>query len=346
MLILLLSLAHASTVLYANDFETPNLPLVANCGPALDANTIDTLWGYPGFNYQQLYTVEGVLHADALGQYRNPMGLGGDYSVGMLSDYQDDRLALTFDRLGLPFINVGLRLSAIDTNGCGGPFGVGTPTMHLILHDSPSGVFNWGDPVLGEAWITGMPSPDPWTFRWVYGTADLDASAATGSWITVEFDMQDSGYATFDDLSIVASAAGGVVDTDTDGLPDDVDNCPMHANANQADADLDTIGDACDHRLDAHGVCPGPTRFDAWGLTPNGSVVIASSAVAGNLTIGSGGCAGTVTGLGAGARVHRTVTADANGEIHMTGNLPGMLCGRVAQMLDVSACEVTNTIGL
>jgi len=35
-------------------------------------------------------------------------------------------------------------------------------------------------------------------------------------------------------------------DADDDGVPDDVDNCPDHANTDQADSDGDVIGDACD----------------------------------------------------------------------------------------------------
>ena len=35
-------------------------------------------------------------------------------------------------------------------------------------------------------------------------------------------------------------------DADGDGVPDELDNCPQVANADQADRDGDTIGDACD----------------------------------------------------------------------------------------------------
>jgi hypothetical protein len=37
-----------------------------------------------------------------------------------------------------------------------------------------------------------------------------------------------------------------LVDSDNDGIPDISDNCPLNANADQADFDLDGIGDTCD----------------------------------------------------------------------------------------------------
>ena len=41
-------------------------------------------------------------------------------------------------------------------------------------------------------------------------------------------------------------AAGGPVDGDGDGTPDDRDNCPADANPDQADQDADAIGNACE----------------------------------------------------------------------------------------------------
>jgi len=44
-----------------------------------------------------------------------------------------------------------------------------------------------------------------------------------------------------------------IADTDSDGIPDDVDNCPLVANEFQEDADGDLIGDVCDECTDTDG---------------------------------------------------------------------------------------------
>jgi hypothetical protein len=51
------------------------------------------------------------------------------------------------------------------------------------------------------------------------------------------------------------------VDTDADGVPDPIDNCPMTPNANQADTDRDGVGDACDNCRDT----ANPNQADADG---------------------------------------------------------------------------------
>ena len=61
-----------------------------------------------------------------------------------------------------------------------------------------------------------------------------------------------------DGLSDTQEAALGTnpnnPDTDGDGIPDGIDNCPLIANADQRDTDGDRIGDACDTDADGDGI--------------------------------------------------------------------------------------------
>src|SRR3546814_4315350 len=45
----------------------------------------------------------------------------------------------------------------------------------------------------------------------------------------------------------VQTCALPIFDADADDIGDDCDNCPLDANANQADSDLDGAGDVCDN---------------------------------------------------------------------------------------------------
>jgi len=56
------------------------------------------------------------------------------------------------------------------------------------------------------------------------------------------------------------------LDSDNDGIPDAVDNCPNHSNPGQENNDQDTLGNMCDNcwevsnpdQLDSNGSCQGP----------------------------------------------------------------------------------------
>ncbi len=212
-----------SRVLYTNDFETPNMALVASCGNSLDPVGINALYGTAGFVFQQVNSVEGVVVHDPSALYSDPSGIAKNYALGMLSSFQDDQLALTFDVTGKSFLNVGFDLSAIDVEGCGGPFGTDVPVMQVRLYDTPTGAFSFGAPgaLLDEGDVTGLAAPTPWAFAWKFGVVSLDATAASGSALTIVFDLKQSGYGAFDNLSIVAADSAGVVDRNNDGIPDD-----------------------------------------------------------------------------------------------------------------------------
>jgi len=71
---------------------------------------------------------------------------------------------------------------------------------------------------------------------------------------------------TFDDINLyfhanITYATGP--DGDEDGIPDDYDNCPAVQNADQADTDLDGIGDACDECTDSDNDGYGDPGFPA-----------------------------------------------------------------------------------
>lgn len=68
---------------------------------------------------------------------------------------------------------------------------------------------------------------------------------------------------TFDDVTYDFEA---VADADHDGITDADDNCPTTANADQADADGDDVGDACDADSDGDGT---PNVDDNCPTTPN-----------------------------------------------------------------------------
>ena len=67
----------------------------------------------------------------------------------------------------------------------------------------------------------------------------------------------DQGATRLDENTFDVTVAGPDPDTDTDGVPDSSDNCPDDTNPDQADNDLDGMGDACDNDDDNDGVLDG-----------------------------------------------------------------------------------------
>lgn len=214
-------------LLFENDFSAPNQTPVANCGPDLDATLVNTLWGGTGTGtgggglWAQTNTVETILINGPDNIYTDSLGIGGDYCLSMLSTFQDDRAALTLDCEELPFVNLYMDISAIDLVICGGPFLLAQPSYHVMVFDSPGGVFDIFAPgtLLDEDTLFGIaPGSDPYTFTWLSVATWLDVSTSTDGNVTVMLDLLTSGYAAFDNVEINASvSAEGIHDANAMG---------------------------------------------------------------------------------------------------------------------------------
>ena len=112
----------------------------------------------------------------------------------------------------------------------------------LLVHfDASSSVDEFGDPNPGL------------TFDWDFG----DGSDGSGSVVEhtyldnappgVSVTLRVTNPATGVDGEATVDIVVGLRDTDSDDVPDSIDNCPTVANANQANADGDSIGDVCDN---------------------------------------------------------------------------------------------------
>ncbi|WP_245693411.1 thrombospondin type 3 repeat-containing protein [Deferrisoma camini] len=81
-----------------------------------------------------------------------------------------------------------------------------------------------------------------------------------------EQSMYELGWLTDEDLQAISAALSGEPmgepgDTDGDGILDEQDNCPMVPNPDQADVDMDGVGDACQGQQGTVGE-PGDTDGD------------------------------------------------------------------------------------
>ena len=209
-----------TVTLYQNDFESPTQTPGRVCAPDFSQTPVNTLYP-PGF--QQVATPETILINGPANQYSDPQGIGGDYTIGMLRSINNDKLALTFDRQGLQFLNVGLDISAIGAAGCG----INGPTYAAIFRLNLRDGSGFGGAVLDSIDVTGTGVPARFTFNWSHHVEALDASGASGNTVTLEWDLiGTSTYAAFDNLIITASDTAGTSDDDDDGVVNLDDLCP------------------------------------------------------------------------------------------------------------------------
>lgn len=80
---------------------------------------------------------------------------------------------------------------------------------------------------------------------------------------------------------VLVDGATAPLDGDTDGIADGIDNCPTVANANQADADGNGIGDACDVGGTGNGNSMGSPACGACGAGASAMVALGSLMIMG-----------------------------------------------------------------
>ena len=118
-------------------------------------------------------------------------------------------------------------------------------------------------------------APFTGTFQPEGDLSQLNGSFSGGDWTlnVIDTDLFLSG--TLDNWSLEVCGVPQT-DSDNDGSPDDSDNCPDIANADQEDIDNDNIGDVCDDDIDGDGVlnvddnCPTIPNSDQSDVNGNG----------------------------------------------------------------------------
>jgi hypothetical protein len=96
--------------------------------------------------------------------------------------------------------------------------------------------------IRASVWPDGTPEPPDWQ---IDAYDDDPARLTTG---TIGVWSLTAGSKYWDDLRVVHLAP--VLDSDSDSVCDETDNCPTVANQSQTDTDLDGYGDPCDGPFD------------------------------------------------------------------------------------------------
>ncbi|RME60991.1 hypothetical protein D6779_00990, partial [Candidatus Parcubacteria bacterium] len=146
-----------------------------------------------------------------------------------------------------------------------------TQELPGVAWDGSNFLVVWNDYRSGE--LCDIPAFDPWRCPDLYAArVSPDGEVYDPEGIPVYLNNPEIGitgqYGSFvtwgnsryliswmdlfpcDEEWVCSSSLGALVsytDSDKDGVPDDVDNCPEDENRNQADEDGDGVGDACDN---------------------------------------------------------------------------------------------------
>lgn len=117
----------------------------------------------------------------------------------------------------------------------------------LVLQSGEGGVFDATSRTI--SWFVGEVGPGQTGERRFSARVRADAPCGTqvANFATVYFPSVPEVTPT---NGVMVMVTGTACDGDDDGVPDSGDNCPTVANADQANADGDSLGNACDHDAD------------------------------------------------------------------------------------------------
>jgi hypothetical protein len=199
--------------------------------------------------------------------------------------------------------------------------------------------------IVASSNVTATPSSLTFTACNSPQSVVFTASAAGDYPISVTIsDSGPGGYHTTPANFTLHVTGPAITDSDGDGVADDVDNCPGAANADQADADGDNVGDACD----ANSYAPAVASAAADASGNEGSTLSTSGAFSdqdGNdtLTITKVSGAGSVTDNGDGTWSWSLPTND-NGSGSVTVQASDGEHTAATNSFDWSAANVAPTL--
>ncbi len=250
---------------YGNLYDTVNVPHLIWGKDTLSTPPLDTLADYPfavWFTGDHRSEVLSTADVDSLRSFLDAGGTlfltGQDIAEDLADDADSTFLR---DYLHVRFVPSGVPPLIVE-----GVPGDAIGDDHFLALGGMGGAANQNNPDVIEP-LDAMAEPI-YTY---YGSSDVAAVHVTdGNYQVVFFafgwEAITQGMSGFDNREEVYRRVVGWLtgDVDSDGIPDEIDNCVTVHNVDQADGDSDGVGDACDNCPTVHN--PGQEDSDGNGI--------------------------------------------------------------------------------